>query len=540
MTFRRVTGKEWLLVLAGCTAASLVAAAWSWRHGALLNYGDAVAHLHIARRVIDSRRPGLSELGSVWLPLPHLLMIPLVAVYRLWANGLAGLIPSALAYLAGCAGVYRLARRWLPPGPSALALAFFALNPNLLYMQTTAMTEPLFVCEMVWASVWLVEWRASLDRGDGPENGLLYRIAIVLSAAVFTRYDGWVMAFLAWVAIGVMLARRGGLRSRAFWIGSVIVVASPVVWFVYNEVVFGDWLGFARGPYSAKAIELRTATPGTGPPHPGWHDPWVSLLFFVKTAELVAARAAWGTWLLLISVAGTAWGWLIARRRAVVWSMLLWLPVPFYAYSIAYNSVPIFIPPWWPHSWYNTRYGLELLPAFALGIGFFLHFIQTGIGEVNSRWPKYALMAGWVLLSWNVVTIIRERPLCYVEGTKNIESRRAYDAEVPPVLRTLTTARPGGAVLMNTSVHPEFVMFSGIPLRQTINESDREFYQAALAEPAKHAAVVLAFEGDDIDRAVRAHPEGLTLVRRFAAQWQPAGAIYVSDTLSGAAAHDAP
>jgi hypothetical protein len=93
---------------------------------------------------------------------------------------------------------------------------------------------------------------------------------------------------------------------------------------------------------------------------------------------------------------------------------------------------------------------------------------------------------------------------------------------------------------MNTSVHPEFVMFSGIPLRQTINESDREFYQAALAEPAKHAAVVLAFEGDDIDRAVRAHPEGLTLVRRFAAQWQPAGAIYVSDTLSGAAAHDAP
>jgi len=47
----------------------------------MLNYGDAVAHLHIARRVIDSRRPGLSELGSVWLPLPHLLMIPFVAVY---------------------------------------------------------------------------------------------------------------------------------------------------------------------------------------------------------------------------------------------------------------------------------------------------------------------------------------------------------------------------------------------------------------------------------------------------------------------------
>jgi len=25
------------------------------------------------------------------------------------------------------------------------------------------MTEPLFVCEMVWIAVWLVEWRASLE-----------------------------------------------------------------------------------------------------------------------------------------------------------------------------------------------------------------------------------------------------------------------------------------------------------------------------------------------------------------------------------------
>jgi hypothetical protein len=61
-------------------------------------------------------------------------------------------------------GIYRLSRHWLSPTASALALAFFALNPNLLYLQTTAMTEPLFVCEMVWIAVWLIEWRASLER----------------------------------------------------------------------------------------------------------------------------------------------------------------------------------------------------------------------------------------------------------------------------------------------------------------------------------------------------------------------------------------
>jgi hypothetical protein len=533
---------EWLIVAAGCAAASFAAAAWSWRHGALLNYGDAAAHLHIARRVIDSRRPGLSELGSVWLPLPHLLMIPFVAVYAWWANGIAGLIPSALAWLASCIGMYRLARRWLPPPPSALALAFFALNPNLLYMQTTAMTEPLFVCEMVWTTVWLVEWRSSLDaevekagRNRSRADRLLYAIAVVLVAAVFTRYDGWIMACLAWIAIAVTLARRGRLGLPAFWIVTLLIAAAPLVWFSYNAVVFGDWLDFMRGPYSAKAIEIRTATPGSGPPHPGWHNPWVSLKFFVKAALMDAAGARWGKWLLALSVLGTAWAWLIARRRAFLWSLLLWLPVPFYAYSVAYGSVPIFLPAWWPHSWYNTRYGLEFLPALALGLGFFSHFVLTGVREFRPAWTNYVVGGLAAVIVLNAAVVVRERPLVYVEGTKNIESRRVYDAEVPQAMRAVLAAHPTGAVLMNTSVHPEFVAFSGIPLRQTINESDREYYQAALAAPATHAAIVLAFEGDEIDKAVYAHPEGLRLVRRFSAEYQPAGAIYVSDTsLSGA------
>jgi hypothetical protein len=523
-------------VLACCAAASLAATAWCWRQGNMLNYGDAVAHLHIARRVIDSHRPGLSQLGSVWLPLPHLLMIPFVAVYAWWANGIAGMIPSALAYLAGCVGVYRLARRWLQPSAAALALAFFATNPNLLYLQSTAMTEPLFLCEMIWVSVWLVEWRAGIDPQNASKRDqrrcarLLFAIAAVLVAAVFTRYDGWVMALLGWVSIGVVLLRRGKLRSRAFWLASIFVVAAPVVWCVYNAVVFGDWLDFMRGPYSATAIELRTASPG-GPPHPGWHNPWVSLLFFVKASEMDAAAAAWGNSLLVVSVFGTAWAWLIARRRAFLWSLLLWLPVPFYAYSVAYGSVPIFLPPWWPHSWYNTRYGMELLPAMALGVGFVAHFLLTAMREFKPRWVSYATGVCFALIAMNAFLIVRERPLVYVEGTKNIESRRVYEEQILPAMRALLATRPGGMVLMNTSVDPNLVAFTGIPLRQTFNESDREFYQAALAAPATHVAIVLAFDGDEIDQAVHAHPEGLRVAGRFAAPDRPSGTIYVSDTL---------
>ena len=516
-------------MLASCLALSTGAVIWSWQHGAMLNYGDAVAHLHIARRVFDSHRPGLSQLGSVWLPLPHLLLMPFVAVYSWWANGIAGMIPSALAYLVACAGIYRLARHWLPPAAAALALAFFATNPNLLYLQTTAMTEPLFLCEMVWTVVWLVEWRSGVESDPKRASRLLWSIASVLVAAVFTRYDGWVLALLVWSGIGFTLLRRHELRSRTYWLAGALVVAAPLTWFVYNAGVFGDWLEFARGPYSAKAIELRTAAPGW-PPHPGWHNPWVSLLFFIKTAKMDAAAVGCGKTLLVLAALGTAWAWLIARRRAFQWTLLLWLPVPFYAYAIAYGSVPIFIPVWWPHSWYNTRYGLELLPAFALGLGFVAYFCLGAVREFKPAWTKYAATLLFGLVTFNACQVVRQRPLTYLEGTKNIDSRRPFELQIPPVLRSLLVTRPGGIVLMDTSVYPQLVALTGIPLRQTINESDKEFYDAALAAPATHVAIVLAFDGDAIDSAVKAHPAALVVVQRFKAPGQSSATVYVSDT----------
>jgi hypothetical protein len=135
----------------------------------------------------------------------------------------------------------------------------------------------------------------------------------------------------------------------------------------------------------------------------------------------------------------------------------------------------------------------------------------------------------FAIVAVNAAQMVRERPLTYVEGIKNIEARRAYDHLIPPVLRALLVQRPGGVVLMDTSVYPELVAFTGIPLRQTINESDLAIYSDALSAPAAHADIVLAFDGDQIDRAVKAHPEGLRELYRFKTTGQPAGTIYTSD-----------
>ena len=612
MTERTASQAERWAVVACCTVASMIAIVWSWQHDAMLNYGDAVAHLHIARRVFDSRTPRFSQLGSVWLPLPHILLIPFVQNFEWWATGLAGVIPSALAYITACAGMYRLVRHFASRRSSALALAFFALNPNLLYLQTTAMTEPLFLCETIWIVVWMVEWRAAVDKeaarvAVGPRVGISVRsgpiaasiekslravasapagkrgawlagafqpqkrkgmfaarssrllacVASTLVAAVLTRYDGWIIALIAWVGVGVVLWSYRRLSNGAFWLLTIVVIAAPVFWFIYNSVAFGDWLYFARGPFSAKAIELRTAPMGTGPLHPGWHDPWVALLFFLKAAELdsIAAAAkgnAIANLCLAFAALGTVACWIAeksaAQCRAFAWILLLWLPVPFYAWSVAYGSVPIFFPTWWPYTLYNTRYGLELLPAFAVGFGFAAETLAHGLRRiVSSRrtgqelsgqefdqlfpapaWAGIVFAACFALVTVNLVEELQTEPVVYAESTKNLDARLQYDESVPPVLDDLLAFLPHAPIVMNTSMYPEIVAFAGIPLRETINESDLEIFRAALADPASSAAIVVTFEGDDVDRAVKAHPENLAIAARFTAQGQPDATIYFS------------
>ncbi|HZD50017.1 MAG TPA: glycosyltransferase family 39 protein, partial [Silvibacterium sp.] len=372
-TQRLTLRSETFIVAWSALLVSLLALSFCFSRGLLLLYGDAVAHLHIARRIIDSLNPGLRQLGSVWLPLPHLLLVPFVARMEWWQSGLAGAFPSMGAYVFGTAGIYRLARLWCGPRVALIAVLFFGLNPGLLYMQTTAMNEPLFLAEMIWAVLLLIEFGLALEADETERAArLLIGTGVVLVAAVYTRYDGWIFAFLAWLVALVTMLQSKQWKSRAggaFVLFTVMVTAAPILWMAYCARQFGDPLDFMRGPYSAKAIEARTAAPGA-PHYPGWHSMPVAALYFLKAAELGATQLRFANLLLILSVVGSVAAAIRWRAKDGMTALLLWIPLPFYAYSVAYGSVPIFIPLWWPHSWYNTRYGMEMLPVFALSLAF--------------------------------------------------------------------------------------------------------------------------------------------------------------------------
>ncbi len=460
------------------------------RNNDVLLYGDAVAHINIARRVFDSKTPGLLQLGTVWLPLQHLLILPFVVSNRMWQSGVGGSIPSMAAYVLAALGIFRLVRSTLRrDGENGLAQVcawaaaiLFLGNPNLIYMQATAMGESLYLAFFIWAVVYFIEFA----QGGEKASRSLIRCGFCLFAACLTRYDGWFLAALMAIGAAVVFWRlskhvgeelkpRFPISLRALITFVLLAASGPALWLAYNAAIYRNPLEFANGPYSAWAIAQRTGTV-----NPAKQNLVASSAYFLKAAELNVSESNWlGRLCLGLAAIGSLAAAFGERGRV---ALCLWAPLPFYALSVAYGSVPIFLPTWWPFSYYNVRYGLQLLPAYREA-------------AINSR-GRIALerqVAGWI------------KPL--------------------PSNSTL---------LMYLGEHVGILEQEAIPLRRVINEGNHRvwkqpadpegLWEHALADPARYADYAIGFEGDPVWNTARAHH--LTALVEIHTTGQPPAVVF--------------
>jgi len=522
---RLVTG------IAACVC--LIAFLVYFQRGQILLYGDAVAHINIARRVFDSRTPGLLQLGTVWLPLPHLLTMPFLTSDQAWSTGVGGSLPSMICYVLSVPGVFRLVRSVLSAQAerklneriaSWIAAIIFAANPNLLYLQTTALTEPVYLAFFLWALVYFSEfaqvgWQRSLTK-----------CGLCVAAACLTRYDGWFLAVsLCSVAVVLVWGKenlRGVFLNRDLRKFVLIAAAAPALWLAYNAIIYRNPLEFANGPYSAKAIEQRTATPGA-PPHPGADNLPMAASFFLKAAELNILLSNWHRLWLALAILGTATVLLFDRR---LWPLLLlWVPLPFYMLSVAYSGVPIFIPPWWPHSFYNVRYGIELLPMFAVFVGLVAFW---GMEFFRGAKTKAIVLASvGILVVASYATALYQEPISFSEGWVNSRTRIALETQLAKELQKLPLRT---TILMYLGEHPGALQQAAIPLRRIIYEGNHRtwvqpkdpdgLWERALADPPKYADYVVAMEHDAVDTG--ADKTSLTPIVILHVMGQPQATIY--------------
>jgi hypothetical protein len=360
-----------------------------------------------------------------------------------------------------------------------------------------------------------------------------------LAGAELTRYDGWLLAGVVGAIVMVMMIRRRSDRAfRGVAMKFLLAIAAgPLLWLGYNAAVYGNPLEFANGPYSAKVIEQRT--PGN-PPHPGRGNIVTAGRYFLKSAELNVAEGIWGRIWIVMALSGLILAGMRTRWFCIV--LVLWVPLPFYALSIAYGGVPLYLPAWWPFSWYNLRYGLQLLPLFAVSAALIVSSATMADPEGGIhkwRWPDTKLIVrgactvGLMIVAFSYIFVWRARPLCFTEAWMNSRAKLALESSVAKVISSMPR---NSQYLMYLGDHVGVFQQAGIPLRQVINEGNHRpwkkpadpegLWERALADPVRYADFVIAYDDDTVDRAVR--NRGLPVVTEIHALGQPHARIYAA------------
>ncbi len=530
--------REAALVAGLAACVSVASFLFYFRHDAVLLYGDAVAHINIARRVFDSRTPGLLQLGTVWLPLPHLLMIPFLLSDWPWRSGVGGSIPSLAGYVLGAVGIFRLVRGALSFHAQVdaaariaawMAVGIYAANPNLIYLQTTAMTELVYLALFIWAVVYFSEFAQTVAAEDPHDSSALLKCGLCLAAACLTRYDAWFLSAATCVLaapIALKAKREKESLRREFRHFVLLAAAAPVLWLGYNAIIYRNPLEFANGPYSARAIEQRGFRLGVAP-HPGSHDLRVAANYFLKSAELNLAEGSWQRIWIVLLLAGVLLSCVIDSRLRPL--LLLLIPLPFYMLSIAYGGVPIYLPVWWPFSLYNTRYGLELLPAFAVFVALVEYFVADWVRNTIGKIAVAGVIV--ILVVGSYASVWRTQPVCLREAWVNSRTRIALESELAANLRELP---PASGVLMYLGDHVGALQRAGIPLRRVICEGNHRtwrqpadpegLWEQALADPVRYADFVVAVQGDPVSTAVTT--QALFPVAEIDVPGQPRTTIY--------------
>jgi len=424
-------------------------AVWmAYAQGWLLYYGDAESRLNTARRIFDSTTPGIDQLGTPWLPLPHVLMLPLVKRDDLWQSGLAGSIPAAACFVIAGVFLFAAARRIFDsPAVALVAAALFALNPNVLYLQAIPMAESVF-----WAAL-LALLYFTVRFGQTAGWGAAIGAGVAACAASLTRYEGWFLVPF----VALYMARR---RIGAALVFCLLAGAAPLFWLGYNWWITGDALYFYRGPGSAGVIQGDA-------PYPGKNDWWVALRYYRAAAQLCA-----GPVLAIAAIAGAV----AAMVKRAFWPLLLLLlPAAFYVWSMHSSGAPIFVPVLWPNSYYNTRYGSSALPLLALAAA-------ALVAVVPPRARKWAAAA--VIVACTAPWLLHPHPGYWVtweESRVNSVARREWTRQAAEFLAPRYTQ--GSGILTTFGDITGIYRAAGIPLRDTFTECNGLPWLATVRRP---------------------------------------------------------
>jgi hypothetical protein len=547
-----------MIVVAAASLVSIAAYLHFYPGGETIAYGDAKSHLLIARRVLFADTPGAGQLGGVWLPLPHILMLPLI--WNNWAyySGFAGSAVMMVAYVACTVLVYKFlwrltGRHWA----AAAGAAVFALNPNVLYMQATPMTELLMFATMMGAAYGLLRWTQTGHH--------LYLLGAGFSALLcaLTRYEGWTLAVAltavvlycsltrlhvaarlvttGFVTASLLLAAMGVVRLG--WVAGAVIgpagllgyawlrrryhgndwdytegqlltfgilgVAGPLAWMIWNWAIFGGPLAFQNGAYAKPSLWVDSGEKTV-------HNIWISLRTYeIATVDNITPLVT------VLAVAGLLVYLWRFRGAPQSWPALALLTMfPLFVVTLYKGQRPLHVYQYY-YNFYNVRFGLVMILPAAIMTGFLAAWLADGLSRWRPlAWPALPSIAGIAaavliaagqLSSGNIVTLLEPQASRATPTGQHAQAAAQW-------LRAHYT---GGLLLMEAYGNEDVAFESHIPLQDQVYEGSYQIWPPALSNPSGHGIswIVMRTESnheDQVDKSLY----GSSLIDGYRQVWR--------------------
>jgi hypothetical protein len=473
--------------------------AWHYHHlGLTLTHYDARGHLVVARRIFDSITPGWQQIGAVWLPLPHVLNAIPVQVDLFYRTGASAVAISIAAFAIALAAIASIVRRVTGSVPAAaVGAAVFALNPNVLYLQSTPMTEPLLLATTTLAIAFLMAQLSERSRDHRERSASetqrlrarqifseplrlrgFYLCGLWFACACLTRYEAWPVTAVAVGLVPAIRWRQGRSLADGFRDAASLALfpAIAVAGFsIFSRVVVGQW--FVGGDFFVPENKA------------------------LGDATLALKEIGWGTqalsgsWLAWIAGAGLVVLVVRAALRREDASALLplaLLAMAAVAWAAFYKGHP-----------FRIRYMVPLVAIEAIGVG-----VAAGLVK------RAHIAAAVVLLA---VTVYELRPL---DASAPMAVEAQWDRPNLPERARVTAClgAPGRGEKIMASMgslghYMQEAADQGYAIRDFLHEGNGDIWLAALEAPRPFADWILIEEkaqgGDMLARIARARPSFL-------------------------------
>ena len=328
-------------------------------------YRDSIFRTEASRRFLDSSNPGfINQLGSVWLPIPNIIMMPFASINFLWYSGLCGSIINFVAFVISSVTIFLLVKLYTGNSfASFFAFLVYTFNFNILYFQTTAMTEMMYLCFIILLIYYSGKWLY-----DNQTKYLFYA-SIFAFLAAGTRYDAWpliAVSSLLLIVICLKLKRKIVISVLSY---SLLPAFFILFWFYYNWAMFGDMLEFSRGRFSTLA-QLK------------YYEDAGRLLTkhnFLLSLKVTLSSISYynGLLFVLLSLTGISiYFWKNKKDLSKYFPFIFLISFPASLFLLYLGQLIIELPNSNPPGYFNSRYGLYIFPGISFFMGILIYYVN--------------------------------------------------------------------------------------------------------------------------------------------------------------------